>query len=73
MELWCNHIHEPIDDNSSWRASIYMPSTLFTISDITGVPLDQVQLSNLKSVATINQNDIKNVNDSSCKKQQTIL
>ena len=58
MDLWCDQICGSINDNSSWRASIYMPSTYFTISDVTGIHLPEA----VSDPCNTNPNDMRNDN-----------
>ena len=42
MASWCRNIVKSIDEQSSWRPSIYVKSTIFTLSDIIETDLTDI-------------------------------
>lgn len=59
MESWCDKIRGSIEDNSSWQASIYMPTSLFTVSDVIDAPIpddilddDDIDVSNFANTSS---------------------
>ena len=37
---WCSEIYTSIDDHSSWKTSIFFPTSLFSIYNLTGISPD---------------------------------
>ena len=44
MASWCRNIVKSIDEQSSWRPSIYVKSTIFTLSDIIETDLTDITI-----------------------------